>query len=79
MRLYKQTMNLRKQYLVDTRHHQVDTRMLEDTLLPVHFVQQTRSTHERQQLHMRMYKQTMNLRKQYLVDTHHHLERKRGL
>ena len=48
--------------LVDKHLHPVDRRMLEGTQTRYHFVQQTHSKNEHQQLHMRMYKQTMNQR-----------------
>ena len=70
--MYKRPMNLRNLHLVDMRHHPVDTRMLEDNQYPVRSVHQTRSTHENQQLHMRMYKQTMYLCNLHLVDMRHH-------
>ena len=60
----------------DKHHHPVDRRMLEGTQTRYHFVQQTQSKNEHQQLHMRMYNQTMNQRNQCLVDKHHHLQHK---
>ena len=58
----------------DKHHHPVDRRMLEGTQTRYHFVQQTQSKNEHQQLHMRMYKQTMNQHSLYSEGINHHLD-----